>query len=126
MGYKDVKGESTEFQTSATVQEIGRLLQQICADLKASAEHIQSGSGALASFDHNSDIEVVVIGKVGFLSKQQWAVQIYVTDLGDRRHIHLIALGHGGFAKAMHGSYGALKMSASIEKRNYIANVLGV
>ena len=118
------KDDIIEISTSYSVNEIGKKLQQLCMELKAQAEHIQSSSGALSAFDDKADIEVVLSGKAGMLSPQFWIVQIYVFDYDDHREIILAAIGSSGFSKVMYGTRGAAKMSASISKRDYIANVL--
>ncbi|MDR0884733.1 MAG: hypothetical protein LBN05_09070 [Oscillospiraceae bacterium] len=120
-----MKQDITEFGVQGSVQMIGRQLQEICAQLNATADQLESTSGGLAAFDEHADIEVVLSGRAGILSPQQWAVQVYVTRLdAGGCAVMLIALGDSTWAKVWSGTAGALKMSVSLAKREEIKKML--
>lgn len=124
MALSDPKREIINFTSGCTVQEIGQILQEVCNEWRTMAEHIDYGSGALSNFDAHCDIEVVISGKAGLLSPQYYAIQVYVVDEGTQRMVEIHALGNSGFSKAFYGTRGALKMSASIAKRDHVAQLL--
>ncbi|WP_409046923.1 hypothetical protein AB2L57_09395 [Microbacterium sp. HA-8] len=110
-------------ETSRSVPDLGRALQEILSKVKAtSIEQIQSSSGALSAFDDRADIEIIAQGQS--LLGPQWAVQVYVVDEEDKRAILLVALGEGGFTRAMSGARNSLSLSASIKRRDEIAAAL--
>jgi hypothetical protein len=118
-----IRSDELEFVSHRSVADIGRTMQAALAAAKArSIDQIQSSSGALAAFDDRADIEVVAQGQ-GFMSGG-WAVQIYVFDEGERRRVSLIALGDGGFTRAMAGATNSVSLSASKKKRDQLANAL--
>ena len=51
-------------------------------------------------------------------------MQVYVTELGNKRHIELIALGEGVLAGGLSNGSGVLNLGASIEKRDKLATYL--
>jgi hypothetical protein len=121
MGLNDIKVESIEFYVEDHVQAIGKKLQSVATQLKATVEQLQSSSGGLAQFDDRADLEIVFKGKLGIMSNgPQWAVQVYVIDEGDRRGVQLVALGHSGLSIVLLGASGAFDMGASRKRRDMI------
>ena len=118
-----IKTSEVSLTTDMVVQQIGRALQSAFGKAKAeSIEDITSASGALSNFDDRAIIEVV--GQGSSLMAGHWAVQAYVFDRGESREIVLIALGDGGFTRAMNGGANTLSLARSIKKRDLIANSL--
>lgn len=118
------KSETVEFTTSRSVAELGRLLQDAMRNVKAqSVEPVQSDSGALAAFDDHADIEVVAHGRSSLLGGW-WVVQVFVLDDGSERIVNVIALGDGGFARAMGGARSTVSIAASVKTANQIASHL--
>lgn len=117
-----VKTDEMSFKTTRSVSDIGRTLQRVAADIKAEVDSIQSSSGALASFDDRVDIEVAMSGQS--LIGPPWAVQVYVADEGESRAVLLVAVGDGGFTRAMGGARNTLSLSGSIKRRDTIAAAL--
>ncbi len=121
MGLKTSEASVT---TTMSVQDVGRALQGAFAQAKAdSVDEIESSSGALATFDDRASIEVVGQGR-GRLGSGHWAVQVYVFDRGASREIVLVALGDGGFARAMNGTANTASLTLSVKKRDLIAGLL--
>lgn len=128
-----MKTDSVEFSTRRTVQEIANLLRQAAGETKASIEKI-GANDPLGGFDKAAEIEVVLSGQVGFFGGMKhfrpgaanniWAVQAYVTDTGDSRHIELIALGEGPFTGGLSNGAGVLNLGSSKEKREKIEALL--
>ena len=121
------KADSMDFYINDTVQVIGRKLQTVAQQLKASVKELQSTSGGLAQFDDHADIEVLFEGKnfMGSLGGgKYWAVQIYVYDEGDRRRVELVVVGDSGLARALKGGVNATSMGAGRSKREQIAAAL--
>ena len=56
------KADSMELYVNDTVQVVGRKLQAVAQQLKASVKELQSSSGGLAQFDDHADIEVLFEG----------------------------------------------------------------
>ena len=120
MGFKT---DEVEFATAKSVPEIGRALQDVLRAANAqSIDPVQSGSGALSEFDDRADIEIVAEGQS--LLGGRWVVQAYVFDQGHQRVVKLIALGDGGFSRAMNGARNTVALGGSIKKRNDVADAL--
>lgn len=106
---KTMKTESMELMTEKTLQEITDILRQAAEKFNASIAQIDKDP--LSEFDQSADIEVVLRGKTGLLgafksprpgaANNIWAVQVYVTETGDARHIELIALGESSLSRGL-------------------------
>ena len=127
-----MKTESVEFTTEKSLQQIVAILRQATSELKATMETVDSGGDALSKFDGptDSDIQVVLSGRLGCIGglkhprmgsmQNDWAVQVYVDDMGTARHVQLVALGQSVFVDC----HGALNMGGSRERQEYLANAL--
>jgi len=116
-----MKTEPIKFTTKKTVKEISNALRNICSEIKATTERIESAD-VFGVNEQKSDIGVLAHGKTAFPMGVPWGVQIYVYDKGIERKVELIALDNGftsSFVKASFGGgYGikdgiAYKMSTS-------------
>lgn len=118
-----MKTAESTFTTTRTVPDIGRMLREALTRAKArSIDDIQSSSGALSNFDDKADIQVVAQGQS--LLGARWVVQFYVHDRDTHRDVTLVALGDGGFTRAMNGTTNTVSLSASIKRRDEIAALL--
>jgi hypothetical protein len=117
-----IKQDRITFSTRRSVQDLGRSLQGVLAAVKAgSIEQLQSPVAALAQFDDRADIQIVAGGAtIGSM----WEVRVFVVDTGEDRRIELIAIGEGGFGRAMAGARYSNSLSSSIKKRDQIAAAL--
>lgn len=110
------------FETGMSVREIGQVLNRAFGQVKGTVDPIASSQNPLDSFDGIPDIAVAAQGQ-GLLTGA-WVVQAYVYDVGDRRHIGLVALGDGGFSRAMQGIRGSVSLSKSTEKMDAVIQTL--
>lgn len=127
MALGDLKTDSIQFASKASVRDLGVKLQQICANLKASTQRLQIDDAF--GVTENPDIGVLAQGRK-FMGNP-WAVQIYVYDRGNDRLVELIALGDSGltkFAAGMASDKQFLRQSPSLgtskKMRDEIANAL--
>lgn len=120
-----LKTDTIEFDTQKDINQIANALRSFGGDIeKIDDDPIAVGPRA--------DIAVVLSGRVGFIggfkhfrpgaSHNSWGVQVFVHDLGNRRHIELIALGETSFNSKT--PYGLLNLGASKEKRDALAQTL--
>ena len=127
MALGDMKTDSVQFTSKASVRDLGIRLQQICANLRANTRRLQTDDAF--GVTEAPDIGVLAEGKK-FMGGA-WAVQILVYDRGNDRFVELIALGDSGFTKfqaSMAGDRGYLRESPSLgtsrKIRDQIANSL--
>lgn len=122
-----LKADAMELVLADSLQDIGRKLQRVAGELKASVNQIQSSSGGLAQFDDHADIEVVFEGTNfmgSFGGGKYWAVQVYVFDEGNRRRVELVVVGDSGLSRALKGGKNATSMGAGRAKRDQIITAL--
>ena len=118
----ELKEETATLATKLSVEAIGATLYEICNEWKTAPESIVSNSGALSQFDNRAEIEILISNKAGMFSSRVYAVQVYVSDLGSKREILLVALGNSGFSRILYGpNVEMVKMSESIKRRDMIA-----
>jgi len=105
-----MKTDAIEFDTQQDVNQIVNVLRsQKCQIEKVDEDPFDSADGSIQPV-----IAVLLYGKASFADafkhfgagKSEWAVQIYVYDLGTKRHIVMIALGESGMKQAF-TAYGA-------------------
>lgn len=117
-----LKEETTTLSTKLSIEAVGATLHEICNEWKTAPESIVSNSGALSQFDNRAEIEILISNKAGMFSSRVYAVQVYVSDLGNKREILLVALGNSGFSRILYGpNVEMVKMSESIKRRDMIA-----
>ena len=89
-----IKTEAVEFDTQKTMNQIAKALRSFnCQMERLDDDPLSNGS--------DSDIAVLMSGEPGFTDKFKhpggatsvWGVQVYVVDLGNHRHVKLVALG---------------------------------
>lgn len=130
-----MKEDRIELLSKLSLQQIAANLRTAAGELRANVERITDQYDALSFGNNKSDIEVVFVGRplgiIGGLKHIRpgsmnniWAVQVYVTELGNKRHIELIALGEGVLAGGLSNGSGVLNLGASIEKRDKLATYL--
>ncbi|MDR1604317.1 MAG: hypothetical protein LBS10_05945 [Gracilibacteraceae bacterium] len=122
-----MKTDAIEFDTMKNLRQI--------------VSTLQSGKWAIEKLDDPfdnvggsaPDIAVLISGRASVVDafkhfgagKSEWAVQVIVTDLGNTRHVEMIALGESGFAAAragMNNQYFNIRHSK--DHRNQIAQML--
>ncbi|MGP4996039.1 hypothetical protein [Glutamicibacter ardleyensis] len=109
-----MKTVTREITTSLTVSEIKRCVNGVMG--KAQIGPIESGV-----LDEPSDLEFLAERK-GITGHS--AVQFYVHDLGENRRVEIVALGVGGFGRALHGIKNTLSLSKSTQWADEIINSL--
>ena len=124
------KVDSIEFSTSKDLQQISLDLRGIANQLRADVDAIEDDP--IPDFGPKPEISVVLSARLGMKlfgnggsPNNYWAVQVYVTDLGEERHIELVAIGESATVGIMsQGRIGRAVMSQSVKFRNRIADVL--
>ena len=128
-----IKTDSTELVTDKSLQQIANGIREAASVLNAQVDELNDDT--LGKFGDKCDIEVVLSGNVGLFSGLKhfrpgganniWGVQVFVSDLGDKRHIELIALGEGVFAGGLFSNgAGILNLGVSKDKRDKIISYL--
>lgn len=96
-----MKTDVIEFDTKKDVEQIANALRTFKCQMERLKDDPLSNGTPPA-------IAVVMCGKATMLDafkhagagKSEWGVQVIVTDLGNRRHVELIALGESGVKQA--------------------------
>lgn len=116
------KQSAITVNTDKSLQDIGNVLRAKFASLKAKQiKPLSEVKGALNAFDTHADVEIYAQGG-DFVS--QWAVEVYVNDVGSHREVTLVALGNDGFERVKVGLTNSLSLSASESKRDAVAQSL--
>lgn len=90
-----LNSKSLEFDTTLEVSKIGKVLNDYFGSKKIeSINQIEDSGGALSKFSGNKEeIAIVASEARSLFNKSVFCVQVYVSELGDRRHVQLVALG---------------------------------
>lgn len=114
------KSDSKALHTNKSVQEVVNTLKQISGELKANVDKIEDDP--FGKFGSSDDLAVMLSGEERGLSKDIWAVHVYVTSTPNGCDVELVALGEGVSA-GYSGTYyhGRVKLSASKKRRDKIA-----
>ena len=105
------QGESIQFDTRKTVQEIANVLRSYGGNM----EKLNSDPLAGISGGETEAIAIVIWDEVrGFREMMKhpaskgaaWAVQVYVYEQGEARHIELVALGKSSGSMWLSGAIG--------------------
>lgn len=96
----DMKTDAIEFDTQKTVQQITSALRT----LQCQMNRLNDDPLADADGGPRPVIAVLMAGRASFsdafkhygAGRSEWGVQVIVYDLGNKRHIELIALGESG------------------------------
>ena len=99
-----MKTEAIEFDTMKDVNQIVNILRS----QKGQIEKLEDDPFAGADGSIQPVVAVILYGKASLgdafkhfgAGKSEWGVQIYVYDLGTKRHIELIALGESAMKSA--------------------------
>lgn len=99
-----MKTDAIEFDTQQTVQQITSVLRSV----KCTMERLEDDPLAGADGGPRPVIAILMAGKAtmadAFKSfgagKSEWGVQVVVYDLGNKRHVEMIALGESGLKQA--------------------------
>jgi hypothetical protein len=117
-----MKTDMIEFETKRTTQELGRILADAVVAARGETAPYESPSGALQIYDDEKAIAVVARGQSSALSLSGfWAVQIFVFEQEGERLARLVALGDGGFTRAMSGSKNTVSLGLGVKKRDGFA-----
>lgn len=100
----NMKTDSIEFDTQKTVQQITGILRSV----KCNMEQLNDDPLAGADGGPRPVIAILMAGKASFADafrhfgagKSEWGVQVVVYDLGNKRHIEMVALGESGMGAA--------------------------
>ena len=125
-----INSDAIEFDTQKTVQQITGVLRSI----KCQMDRLNNDD-PLATADGGPQpvIAVVMVGNDTLLGMgaKQWGVQAIVYELGNKRHVALIALGESGMGAAWRGYVSGdssmskyCDMGKSKKKRDEIAQML--
>lgn len=138
-----MKTDAIEFDTQKTVQQITGVLRSV----KCTMERLEDDPLAGADGGPRPVIAVLMAGKASFADafkhfgagKSEWGVQVVVYDLGNKRHVEMVALGESGLKQAfsayratgggMFSGYGSLanayiNIRHSKDHRDQIAQML--
>lgn len=123
------KTETAEFKTKKSLRDITQIIRQMASQFKANVQPLNDDD-PLGGFDEHADLEVVLSGNIGYFEAYKhfrmgaandiWAVQVYVTDMGDQRDVQLIAMGESNLL----GYAGALNLGASRDRMEKLINAL--
>ncbi|KAB1923154.1 hypothetical protein F8280_16755 [Micromonospora noduli] len=110
--------ESVIVETAIPLAEAAAILNVALAGHKATIEPLTASNNPLDQLGHQPDVALLASRK-GAMGA--WGVRVYLTDYGDRREIHLEALGDGGFSRAFHGIKNTFSLSKSLAKAQALA-----
>ncbi len=118
-----IKKDSVEFDTEKSVSQITDAIRSFNCEIERLKDDPLDNGPAPA-------IAILMYGEPKFTDKFKhiggavsvWGVQVIVNDLGERRHVELVALGHNQFGNSQSNKgYG---MGFSREYRDKIAQML--
>ena len=114
------KSDSRTVRLKKSVQEVADLLRQVSGELGANVDKIEDDP--FGKFGSSEDLAVVLSGEERGLSRDIWAVHVYVTATSDGCDVELIALGEG-LSAGYSGIYysGRIKLASSKKRRDIIA-----
>jgi len=108
-----VKTKSMALESQMSLREAANIVNAGFAKMKAQVEAIEASSNPLDQLDGEADIAVV--GRRATMMNL-WAVQVYLFDMGEKCGIEMVALGEGGFTRAMHGPRNTVSLTKSVQK----------
>lgn len=129
----DLKTDAIEFDTQKTVQQITGVLRSVKCQMQKLEDDPLAGSDG----SPQPVVALLMTGKVGFFEKfkhlfnsaaSEWGVQIIVYDLGNKRHIEMVALGESTMGASWRGyvtgNHQHLDIRFSKDQRDQIAQML--
>ncbi|MEY8392564.1 hypothetical protein AALA98_14605 [Lachnospiraceae bacterium 45-W7] len=119
-GKTNQKTENRTIHTSRNVQEIANLLRQIANEMRANVDKIEDDP--FGKFGSSEDLAIMLSGEERGLSRDVWAVQVYVTTTTNGCDVELVAIGEG-LSAGYSGTYyhGRIKLASSRKRINIIA-----
>ncbi|MCI9023462.1 MAG: hypothetical protein HFG92_03310 [Dorea sp.] len=114
------KSDSMTIHLKKSVQEVADLLRQVSGELGANVDKVEDDP--FGKFGSSEDLAVVLSGEERGLSRDIWAVHVYVTTASNGCDVELIALGEG-LSAGYSGTYysGRIKLASSKKRRDIIA-----
>ena len=119
-GKVNQKTENRTLHTNRDVQEVVNLLRQIANEMRANVDKIEDDP--FGKFGSSEDLAVMLSGEERGLSRDIWAVQVYVSATDNGCDVELVAIGEG-LSAGYSGTYyrGRIKLSSSKKRRDIIA-----
>lgn len=117
-----MKSENQAFETRLSVQQVAGVINDAFRSMKASVNRIQASDNPLDAFTEDEAAIAVVGARQGLMN--QWAVQAYIYELDDRRGVEFVALGDGGFGRAMNGTRNTASLSKSTQQMQLLVAAL--
>lgn len=119
-GKVNQKTENRTLHTNRDVQEVANLLRQIANEMKANVDKIEDDP--FGKFGSSEDLAILLSGEERGLSRDVWAVQVYVAETANGCDIELVAIGEG-LSAGYSGTYyhGRIKLASSRKRMNAIA-----
>lgn len=118
-----IRKDMVEFDTQKSVTEITNVLRSFdCQIERLNQDPFENGPG--------SEVSVLLYGEPTFFERfkhtggwiSTWGVQVLVDDLGNRRHVILVALGENRFSATAHDK--RMGMAFSKDYRDKIATLI--
>lgn len=129
----DLKTDAIEFDTQKTVQQITNVLRSVKCQMQKLEDDPLAGSDG----SPQPVIALLMTGRVGFFemfkhfvngANSEWGVQIIVYDLGNKRHVEMVALGESAMGASWRGyvtgNHQHLDIRFSKDQRDQIAQML--
>lgn len=113
--------KSVIVETAIPLAEVAAMLNAALAGQKAIIEPLTVSNNPLDQFDQQADVALLASrkGPMG-----AWGVRVYLIDYGQRREMHLEALGDGGLSRAFHGIKNTFSLSKSLAKAEALAAIV--
>lgn len=117
------KTDGRTIHTDKNVQEVADTLRQISGELRANVDKIKDDP--FGEFGSSEDLAIMLSGEERGLSRDVWAVHVYVTAAANGCNVELIALGEG-LSAGYSGTYyrGRINLASSKKRRDMIATRL--
>lgn len=113
--------KSVIVDTGIPLAEIAAMLNAALSGQKAVIEPLTASDNPLDQFDQQADVALLASRK-GLAGL--WGVRIYLIDRGQRREVHLEAIGDGGISRAFHGIKNTFSLSKSLTKAEALAAIV--
>ena len=117
-----MKTDTITFTTKKSLPEIANILRRASSDFKAQLSKLNDDPlGSLGGQEPEIAEGMTGSNFLGF-GARGWGIEIYVTDLGTKRSVELIALGDGLMRKMSGGEFFDLGLGK--KHRDKLANML--
>ena len=99
-----LKSDQIEFDTQKTAQQIASVLRSFGGDIeRLDDDPLDNGSGPAIAVLMSGKATLIDAAKHFGAGTSDWGVQVIVDELGNKRHVTLIAVGESGLSTAMSG-----------------------